>query len=137
MQMQVGEFRFDVDEAEYQELLRTRTRRWEQRDRHGRPQELEDLGRDAERISLTGTVWVQDSADLAALDALAEEAGLMPGSTGRALPVFLGGGRGSSGEYLGRWTVPRLEITERALRGPDGIPTRIDFEVELLEMVDT
>lgn len=136
MQMQIGAFRFEVGGPEYQELSRIRARRWETRARHGKPPEVEDLGRDAERIDLSGSVWVSTSDDLAALDALASEAGLERGGEGKPQPVFLGGGSGSSGEYLGDWAVLRFEVTERALRH-DGIPTVIEFEVALLEVADS
>ena len=135
MQMQVGVFRFEVGGAEYQELSRVRARRWETRVRHGKPPEVEDLGRDAERIELTGTVWVSTSDDLAALDELIMEAGFERGGEGKAVPVFLGGGSGSSGEYLGEWVVTRLETGERELRH-DGIPTEIEFTVALLEVAE-
>lgn len=135
MQMQIGQMRFEVGGAEYRELQRVRARRWETRARHGKPPEVEDLGRDAERIQLAGTVWVSVSEDLAALDALVSEAGLVAEGEGRRLPVFLGGGSGSSGEYLGEWVVLRLETTERDLRH-DGIPTAIEFTADLLEAAD-
>ena len=136
MQMQIGAFRFEVGGAEYQELSRVRARRWETRARHGKPPEVEDLGREAETIELTGTVWVSTSDDLAALDALVMEAGLEPGGEGKPLPVFLGGGSGSSGEFLGMWGVRRFETGERELRH-DGIPTEIQFTVSLLEVADS
>lgn len=135
MQMQVGAFRFEVGGAEYQRLNRVRQRRWETRDRHARPPEVEDLGRDADRIELTGTVWVSSSDHLAAFDELVSEAGLTAGAQGKPLPVFLGGGGGSSGEYLGLWAVQRLDTTEDSLRH-DGIPTKIEFTVALLEVAD-
>ena len=135
MQAQIGAFRFEVGTAEYQELSRARARRWETRARHGRPPEVEDLGRDAERIELKGTVWVSTSDDLAALDALVSEAGLARDGKGELQPVFLGGGSGSSGEYLGDWAVLSLQTTDRALRH-DGIPTTIEFTVSLLEAAD-
>ena len=135
MQMQIGEFRFEIGAAEYQALTRIRARRWAQRERHGRPPALEDMGREAERITLTGTVWVSTSDDLAALDALGTEAGLDAGDDGKLLPVFMGGGGGRSGPFLGRWAVDRLEVEERALRF-DGIPAEIGFTVSLIEAAD-
>lgn len=136
MQMQIGAFRFEVGGPEYRQLSRVRARRWESRGRHGKPPEVEDLGRDAERIELSGSMWVSTSDDLAALDELVSEAGLERDGEGKTLPVFLGGGSGSSGEYLGDWAVLRLETTDRELRH-DGIPTQIEFEVSLLEVADS
>lgn len=138
--MQVGSFRFEAapGAAEYTELLRRRQRRWAARPRHGRPAQLEDLGRDAETLDLRGTVWIRTAADLAALDNLRSEAGLDPPPEGEQeaapepLAVFRGGSAGESGEYLGHWVVSRLTERERRLRA-GGVPTRIDFELTLVE----
>lgn len=134
MQMQIGTFRFEVavGGAEYRELQRRSHRRWGTRPRYGLPPELEDLGRDASRIDLRGTVWVEEASDIEALADLRAVAGLEPGTEASPLDVFLGGSAGSSGEYLGRWAVTRLDETERTLR-ENGIPIRIDFRVSLLE----
>ena len=134
MQMQIGTFRFEAAPggAEYAELQRRSRRRWASRDRYGRPPELEDLGRDAGRLELRGSVWVEEAADIEALASLRSLAGMEPGGRAETLPVFLGGGAGSSGQYLGRWAVARLHETERSLR-ENGVPVRIDFRVSLLE----
>ena len=134
MQMQIGAFRFEVAPggAEYQELQRRARRRWATRERYGLPPELEDLGRDARRIDLRGTVWVDEAADIEALADLRVLAGFEPGEDAEPQPVFLGGSAGSSGEFLGRWAVTRLDETELSLR-ENGIPIRIDFRVSLLE----
>ena len=135
MQMQVGEFRFDVDpgHAEYTELTRRRARRWASRERYGMPAQLEDLGRDAERIDVRGTIWVQTVEDLLALDPIKTQAGL-PGDEAQPLPVFRGGNGAESGEYLGMWVVVSLNEREQILRA-DGVPTQIDFLMTLMEFV--
>ena len=132
--LRLGTFRFEVAPggAEYQELQRRSRRRWSTRERYGLPPELEDLGRDAGRIDLRGSVWVEEASDIEALDDLRLLAGLDPGTVAIALPVFLGGGGGSSGEFLGLWAVTRLDETERSLR-ENGVPIRIDFRISLLE----
>ena len=132
MQMQIGSFRFEVPGAEYRDLSRQHRRRWVARERHGLPPVLEDLGRDADSITLTGTVWVRRAADLDAFAALRIDAGLDPDTEAEALPVFLGGGGGASGDYLGLWAVEQLHVRERQLR-LDGIPSRVDFSVRLRE----
>lgn len=136
MQMQIGAFRFEVGGAEYQQLRRVRGRRWATRDRHGKPAEVEDLGRLNDQVELAGTVWVENSDHLATFDELVAEAGLAREGEGKPLPVFLGGGSGSSGEYLGLWAVERLETVDGSLRH-DGIPTEIEFTVSLLEVADS
>ena len=141
MQMQIGAFRFDAapGAAEYAELAHARQRQWASRARHGRPAELEDLGRSASTLDLRGTIWVTTAADLEALETLKREAGLLPDDEGREvvarpLPVFRGGSDGDSGESLGQWVVTRLLERERDLR-VDGIPTQVAFEVSLTEYV--
>ncbi len=77
--------------------------------------------------------WVRAAADLAALAALRTAAGVDPdGAAPEPLPVYLGGGPGASGVFLGAWAVTRLAETERTLRA-DGAPTRVDFTVTLQE----
>lgn len=137
MQMQIGAFRFEAatGAAEYRTLQRIRRRRWARRERHGRPPELEDLGRDAHEIRLSGSVWVREAADLAALQGLMDAAALdSDDSSAAPLGVYMGGGTGTSGEYIGEWAVTELDTTDESLR-VGGIPTRIEFRVTLLESV--
>lgn len=135
MQMQIGSFRFEVPGPEYRELARRRTRRWAARERHGLPPILEDLGRDADMVTLTGAVWVRSGADLEAFEVLQREAGLAAGEDAAAQPVFLGGGDAESGEFIGMWVVEQLHTRDRELR-LDGIPARIDFSVRLREYAE-
>ena len=132
MQMQVGVFRFEAGGAEYQKLTRRLARRWEERPRHGLTPELEDTGRAAEVIEISGVVPVWSADHLAALEELAEVASLRSDEDAKPVPVFLGGGDGSSGQYLGMFAIAALEWTERSLRF-NGIPTEIDFSVALKE----
>lgn len=134
MQMQIGAFRFEaaIGAAEYGSLRRTRRRRWARRERHGHAPEMEDLGRDAEEIRLSGSVWVRGVADLVALDALRDAAGLAGDLTAAPLGMYVGGARGVSGEYTGEWVVTELDTTDEHLR-LDGTPARIDFQITLIE----
>lgn len=133
--MQIGSFAFQAQGPEYATLERRSARRWVRRERHGRPPALDDLGRQADEITLRGTVVVRTARDLAALDALREAASLAGDADAVSLPVYIGGGAGASGTYLGQFVVQRLRTTERDLRF-SSIPTRIDFQVSLLEDVD-
>lgn len=136
MQMQIGTFVFRTPGAEYAELTRRSGRRWMRRDRRGRSPALDDVGRRAEEITLRGTVWVRTADDLAALDALRDVAAAGPdGGEAASQPVYIGGGGGASGTFLGHWAVTRMQVTERDLRF-DHVPARIDFTVSLLEDVD-
>ena len=130
--MQIGTFRFEVPGAEYHELSRQYQRRWAARERHGAPPVLEDLGRGADALTLTGTLWVRRAADLDAFAALREDAGLDPDGVAEPLAVFLGGGGQASGDYLGLWVVEQLHVRERQLR-LDAVPSRVDFSVRLRE----
>lgn len=134
MQIQVGEFRFEAP-AEYRELGRRRSRRWAARERHGLPPVLEDLGRDADTITLTGSVWVRTRRDLDAFAVLLRQAGLAAGEDAEPLPVFMGGGDMSSGDYLGLWVVELLHTRDRDLR-LENVPARIEFSCRLREHVE-
>ena len=134
MQMQIGDFRFEAPGAEYAELTRRYQRRWAARERHGLPPALEDLGRDADSITLTGTVWVRRAADLDAFAGLRRDAGLDPDGQAKPLAVFLGGGGNSSGDHIGLWVVEQVQVRERRLRF-DGIPARVDFTIRMREHV--
>ena len=133
--MQIGSFAFDTPGPEYAVLERQSARRWMRRERHGRPPALDDLGRQADEITLRGMIVVQTARDLAALDALRETAGLAADADAASLPVYLGGGAGSSGLFLGHFVVTRLRATDRDLRF-GSVPARIDFQVSLLEDAD-
>ena len=150
MQLQIGTFTFTVDPggAEYANLRRVAGRRWVERQRHGRPPALEDLGRAAATLALSGTVWIRSGTDLAALDELRDAAGLAAPAgpdTGAAaveppsqpLPLFSGADAGSASTrtFHGWWVVTRLTERHRQLR-VDGIPARIDFSVSLTEHAD-
>ena len=139
MQIQIGTFQFEAagGGVEYTDLTRLRRRRWAQRERHGRPPELDDLGRDAEQITLRGTIWIRSSADLAGLAGLMRESGVTTEAEAdppQPLPVFLGGNNGASGDHIGNWVVSRITERETRLR-IDGVPTQIDFSVMLTEHV--
>lgn len=150
MQLQIGTFSFAADPggAEYASLRHVAGRRWTARQRHGRPPALEDLGREAATLTLSGTVWIRSGADLAALDGLRAAAGLAApagadtggaaGPSSQPLPLFSGldAGGTSTRTFHGWWVVNRLSERHRQLR-VDGIPARIDFEVRLTEHADT
>lgn len=136
MQMQIGAFRFEAaaGAAEYRTLQHIRRRRWARRERHGRPPELEDLGRDADEVRLSGSVWVRAAADLAALHELIAGARLDTDDGATPLGVYVGGSTGTSGEYVGEWVVTEVDTTDEGLRF-DGVPARIDFRITLVEVV--
>ena len=147
MQLQIGTFTFAAGGAEYANLRRVAGRRWVERERHGRPAALEDLGRAAVTLTLSGTVWIRSGADLAALDGLRDAAGLTaaagPGAAtaveppSQPLPLFSGldAGDASARTFHGWWVLTRLTERHRQLR-VDGIPARIDFTVSLTEHAD-
>ena len=129
--MQIGTFRFETAGAEYSSLARTWRRRWAARQRHGLPEQLEDLGRGARTMAVTGTVWVRRGADVDPFGELRREAGLDAGEAS-PLHVYVGGGGDSSGEYAGRWVVGELRTRDLDLR-VDGIPARVEFTLRMTE----
>ena len=132
MQLQIGSFRFEAAaETSAQEI--NRARRWVRRQRFGRPPALEDRGRAAMELTLTGTIPIRSVADLAALDALRAEGGLVD-TADPPQPLTLFRARAAGGvEAIGTWVVERLVERRIGLRTPAGIPTAIEFTVSLVE----
>ena len=135
--MQLGDFVFRADRAEYDELQRQLSRRWAPVARHGRPPLLEDLGREAAEVELSGSVAPRARRDLRPLESLIEEAGLAPGTgdaPARPLTLYVGGQPGASGEATGDWAVLAVRTVESEMRF-GGVPARIDFRITIREHV--
>ncbi len=116
----LGDYRFSVDTAAYQELVRATGYRWTAQPRLGRPPARQFLGVGDDTVTLRGVVYPHHRGGLGQVDAMRAEA-----ERGRPLPLVAGDGR-----VLGRWTILRIEETQPA-HWAGGAPRRQDFRLEL------
>ena len=118
--MALGDYRFSIDTAAYDELERATEYRWARQDRLGRAPARQYLGPGDDTIRLRGTILATYRGGLGQLDAMRAEAA-------RGEPLRLVGGTGT---VFGLWVVQRIRETGSVfLEG--GAPRRIEFELEL------
>ena len=117
----LGEYRFSVDTAAYQELVRTSEYRWQAQERLGSRPAQQYLGPGEESIELTGTIFPAYRGGLGQLDAMRAEAG-------KGQPLMLASG---SGDVLGKWCITRVEET-RSLFHADGAPRKKEFRLRIV-----
>lgn len=118
--MTLGGYVFGTDSAAYDEMQRAAEYRWAAQDRIGRPPARQWLGRGAETVELSGTIYPvrrRAEEDLAALRAEAAK--------GEPLRLMLG-----TGEILGLWTIERIQETGTVFH-PGGVPRKVEFRVRL------
>lgn len=116
----LGTFLFDLDNALFDQIARTRNWRHGRTDRFGARAASQFLGPGEDSITLTGTLVPEIAGKYSSLDTLAELA-----DTGEALPFADGTGR-----ILGRYTIESLDQTETSLIDR-GRPRRTDFTINL------
>ena len=118
--MALGDYRFSLATAAYQELQRTTAYRWALQPRLGRRPSRQFVGAGDETISLGGTIYPHYRGGLGQLDAMRTEAG-----AGRPLQLVTG-----TGVVLGQWVIERVEETQRFFLD-DGRPRSVEFRLEL------
>ena len=121
----LGQYRFSVDTAAYQELLRTTAYRWPSQARLGRRPARQFVGIGDETITLNGVIYPHYKGGLGQLDALREEA-----ASGQPLQLVTG-----VGQVLGAWAVERVEETQRFFLA-DGRPRSLAFALDLVAYGD-
>ena len=120
----LGDYRFSLDAAAYQELQRSAAYRWASQPRLGRRPARQFVGQGEETITLNGTIYPHYRGGLGQVDALRSEA-----AAGRPLQLVTG-----AGAVLGLWVVERVEETQRLF--DNGDPRRVSFHLELAHYGD-
>lgn len=118
--MALGNFRFSVATAAYQELVRATEYRWAATSRVGRPPARQFVGVGDDTVTLAGVIYPHYRGGLGQVAAMRTAA-----EQGEPQRLVTGGGL-----VLGLWVINRVEETQRA-HWPDGSPRRQDFRIEL------
>ena len=120
--MALGDLRFSLDTAAYQQLREHTSWRWSVLPRLGRVDARQATGREAATISLSGRVYPGFVGDLGFFQAF-KDAG------NRAEPMILSDG---VGHIYGKWVIEFLEETKSVFFA-DGIPRLVEFRMGLAE----
>ena len=117
----LGQYRFSVNTAAYQELVRTSQYRWQSQERIGQRPAQQYLGPGEESIALTGVLYPAYKGGLGQLDAMRAEAV-------KGQPLMLSSG---SGDVFGKWCLTRVEET-RSVFYADGSPRKKEFRLRIV-----
>ena len=121
----LGGYQFSVDSAEYQELERKHSWRWNAYQRINQTTAHQYQGKNASEISLNGTIYIDEAKDAQQLDKMKSQGEL--GS-----PLRLISGSAALGRDWGNWCM--VELVDKQLHLlPDGTPTKQEFTIRLKE----
>ena len=118
--MALGEFRFSLNTAAYDEFKRTTSWRWPNQQRMGRIPARQFVGPGDDVIELGGTIYPHFRGGLKQIDAMRQEAG-------RGKPLRLVDGLG---KVWGLWCVVSVEENQ-ARHLSNGVPLKQGFRLRL------
>lgn len=118
--MALGEYRFSIDTAAYQQLQRTTEYRWQSQARVGRLPAQQYVGPGIDNITLNGVIHPYYKGGLKQLDAMRAEAG-------KGKPLHLTDGLGHPWQ---QWVITHIEEAQDTLF-KDGTPQKITFRIQL------
>lgn len=119
--MGLGDFRFSLDTAAWQQLRRSSEYRWRSQDRMGREPATQYAGPGQERITLNGTIYPHFKGGLDQVSRMREMAGA-------GKPMMLTDGEGL---VYGDYVIQRIEETQTKPL-PGGAPRKMEFRLTLL-----
>ncbi|WP_072670544.1 phage tail protein [Vibrio injensis] len=120
MMLGLGDYRFSVDRAAYQELRRVTDYRWPSQERIGRTPARQFVGPGDDRQDLEGVIYPHFRGGPGQLDAMREEAA-------QGTPLLLVDGEG---RIHGRWVIERVEETKSVI-DEKGRPRRQQFRLTI------
>ena len=118
--MGLGNYRFSLSTAAYQELKRTNPYRWSAQNRIGQRPALQYIGPGQETIELSGDIYPLYKGGIGQLDKMRVLAG-----TGQ--PQILVDGLGN---IWGKWCIEEIQETQTIFL-PGGIPKKQSFTLRL------
>lgn len=116
----LGDFRFSIDTAAYQEFQRTTEYRWPKQERIGQGPARQFVGLGDDTITLPGVVYPHNRGGLG-------QVATMRAMAGQGLPLMLVSG---TGEVLGKFVIETVEENASAFFS-DGAPRRQAFSLKL------
>ena len=116
----LGQFRFSIDTAAYQDLVRAAAYRWAAQPRLGRRPARQFVGQGEETIELGGVIYPHYRGGLGQVEAMRETA-----AAGKPLQLVTG-----VGQVLGQWVIERVEETQRRFLS-NGQPRSVEFRLGL------
>lgn len=119
--MKLGNYKFGMDTAAYQELKRTSAYRWTPQNRVGQHPALQYTGPDQETVELTGEIYPVHKGGTGQLDDMRKRA-----LTGQ--PMILVDGLGNA---WGKFCIEEIQETQ-AIFLPGGIPKKQSFTLRLV-----
>lgn len=120
MMMILGVYRFCIDNAAYQSLVRNTEYKWEEQKRLNNETAVQFVGLGSETITLEGTIYPQFKGGLKQISAMRTQAGV-------GIPLMLISGNGSA---FGRWCITSISETQTYFL-KDGTPRKITFQISL------
>jgi len=118
--MALGDYRFSVSTAAYQEFKRSTPYRWAEQTRAGRRPSLQFMGPGKETLELSGTIYPAYKGGLGQVDAIRTEAG-------KGKPLMLVDGQGM---VWGKWCIEGIE-EDQSFFLSGGIPRKQTFRLSL------
>ena len=119
--MALGEFRFALDTAAYDQLRRSDSYRWQGQDRLGRRPAQQFTGHGPSTVELEGTIYPAFRGGLGQITAMREAA-----DAGTPLEMVDGTGR-----VWGLWCILDLRETQAVFLA-DGVPRKLEFSIKLV-----
>ncbi len=118
--MGLGDYRFSLPTAAYQELKRTTPYRWAVQNRIGQRPALQYIGPGKETMDLSGDIYPLYKGGIGQLNKMRTEAGA-------GQPLILVDGQGN---IWGKWCIEEIQETQTTFL-PGGIPKKQSFNLRL------
>lgn len=120
----LGDFRFSIDTAAYETLVRSRSWEWSEQPLVGGFSAMQLTGKSAPAISLTGVIYPEHKGGY-------EQVGLMTTEADKGTPLdLLAFTNDEAGVSLGQWVITSVVDSQRVFRA-NGAPRAIEFSINL------
>ena len=118
--LKLGDYKFSLDTAAYDEFRRSAEYLWAEQNRIGTHPALQFTGVASQTVNVRGKIYPQFRGGIGQVESMRSVAG-------NGEPLLLVAG---TGDILGRWVIKRVSETQRVFFS-DSVPRAIDFEMEL------